>query len=483
MRIRIVLSVLGYLLMAVGAVILVPAAVSFFYGEEDTMALLSSAGLTLVSGFLLSRLRVREFGELQARDGFAIVTIGWVLVPLFGALPFIFSGALPAFQDAYFESVSGFTTTGASVLADVESLPHGLLLWRSLTHWLGGMGIIVLYIAVLPMLGVAAMQLFKAEVAGPTKDKLTPRVAETARILWGVYLLLTVLECVLLILAGMPPFDAICHSFATIATGGFSIKNASIGFYNSGAIDAIVTVFMLLSGVNFALHYAALSGRPRAYLQSDELKFFGGMYAVAVAVVTLAVSVGGTTEGGLAVAFRYATFNVASIMSCTGFATADFALWLPVAQAVLLVLMFPGGCAGSTAGGMKNLRVVLLVKGVWASVRRLVNPNAVIPVRLDGTAVEKTVLLQIGGFVLLYLSTFLLSSIVLSESGLDLVSAASGTATCLAGVGPGLGSVGPMGNYAHLVPFAKWTLSAVMILGRLEILTVIVVFSPGFWKR
>ena len=482
MRIPVVLAVVGYLLMAVGSVMMAPTLVSLFYGEGDTLALLISAVVSIAGGFLLSLFRRKDQGDLQARDGFAIVTFAWVLVPMFGCLPYLFSGVLPAFHDAYFESVSGFTTTGASVIIDVEVLPHGLLLWRSLTHWLGGMGIIVLYIAILPMLGVAAMQLFKAEVAGPTKDKLTPRVAETARVLWGVYLLLTVSECMLLLVAGMPLFDAICHSFATVATGGFSVKNASIGFYNSPAIDGIVTLFMLLSGVSFALHYAALSGRPQAYLQSDELKFFMGLYALAVVAVAVAINFaeGG---GGLGAAIRYASFNVASIMSCTGFATADFALWLPVAQVVLLVLMFPGGCAGSTAGGMKNLRVVLLVKGVVTSLRRLANPNAVIPLRLDGATVEKTVLMQIGGFVLLYLSTFLLGSMVLSETGLDLVSATSGTATCLAGVGPGLGSVGPMSNFAHLEPLAKWTLDAVMILGRLEILTVILLFSPAFWKK
>lgn len=481
MRIRIVLAVVGYLLLAVGTVMIVPAGVSLAYGEGDFLALLTSAASTAASGFLLSRVRPKRFGDLQTRDGLAIVTFAWVLVPAFGALPYLFSGALPNLTDAYFESVSGFTTTGASVVTDVEVLPHGLLLWRSLTHWLGGMGIIVLYIAILPMLGVAAMQLFKAEVAGPTKDKLTPRVAETARVLWGVYLLLTVSECVLLLVAGMPAFDAVCHSFATIATGGFSVKNASIGFYDSAAIDAIVTIFMLLSGINFALHFAALSGRPGAYLQNEELKFYAGVYTAAVVVVTVAVSASGI-EGGIGSAFRAATFNVASIMSCTGFATSDFALWIPVAQVVLLVLMFPGGCAGSTAGGMKNLRVVLLVKGVTTSLRRLVSPNAVIPLRMDGAAVEKSVLMQIGGFMLLYLSTFLVGSIVLTESGLDLVSATSATATCLAGVGPGLGSVGPMSNYAHLMPLAKWALGAVMILGRLEILTVIVVFYRGFWK-
>ena len=479
MRLRTVFAIVGYLLMAVGAVVTAPAILAALYGKNDAVPLLLSAGITFGSGFSLSLLRRGGFGDLQARDGFAIVTVGWILVPLFGALPYLLSGALPSIHDAYFESVSGFTTTGASVFTDVEVLPHGLLLWRSLTHWLGGMGIIVLYIAVLPMIGAGAMQLFKAEVAGPTKDKLTPRVAGTARILWGVYMLLTGGEIVLLVVAGMPLFDAVCHSFATIATGGFSVKNASIGYYDSAAIDGIVTLFMMLSGISFALHYAALSGRPRAYGQSEELKFYLGMYAVAVVAVTVAIA----GAEGIGKAFQHASFNVASIMSCTGFATADFALWVPLGQAVLLVLMFPGGCAGSTAGGLKNMRVWILIKSVLTSMRRLSNPNAVIPLRLDGSSVDKPVLLQVGGFVLLYLSTFLLGSLALAGTGLDVLSAVSATATCLAGIGPGLGTVGPMSNYAHLAPLAKWILDAVMILGRLEIYTVIVVFSTGFWSE
>lgn len=479
MRLRVVLTIVGYLLMAIGAIIVVPGIMAALYGESDMVPLLASAVLCLGSGFLMSLLWKKGFADLQARDGFAIVTIGWILVPLFGALPYLFSGALPSLHDAYFESVSGFTTTGASVFTDVEAFPHGLLLWRSLTHWLGGMGIILLYIAVLPMLGGGAMQLFKAEVAGPTKDKLTPRVVGTARVLWGVYLLLTGGEIVALVVSGMPLFDAVCHSFATIATGGFSVKNASIGYYNSAAIDGIVTVFMLLSGINFALHYAALSGRPQAYVQNEEIRFYLSMYAVAVLVVMLAIS----GDGGLGMAFRHSAFAVASIMSCTGFATADFALWAPMAQTVLLVLMFPGGCAGSTAGGMKNLRIWILIKSLLVSLRRLVNPNAIIPVRLDGASIDRPILAQIGGFVLLYLSTFLIGSLILAGTGLDIVSAVSATATCLAGIGPGLGSVGPMSNFAHLAPLAKWTLDAVMILGRLEIFSVIVLFSPGFWTE
>lgn len=483
MNLRQVISVIGALFIALGVVMVVPLVISLFDGANAHEAFLISSLLAIGLGLILQIFRKPgEVDELRAREGFAIVTIGWVTLPLIGALPFFLSGAIPNLTDAYFESVSGFTTTGASILADVESLPLGVLFWRSFTHWLGGMGIIVLYLAILPMMGAGGIQLFKAEVAGPSKDKLTPRVVTTARLLWGIYVFLTVVEILLLSLGGMPLFDAICHSFGTIATGGFSTKNASIAFYQSAYIESVVTIFMLLAGVNFALHYAALKGDVLQYLRNAEFRYYISTFLIAL---TLLIIVNAPKEygGDFLSALRFGAFNLASIMTCTGFATTDFALWNPLAQLVLFFLMFPGGCAGSTAGGIKNIRIYILLKSVINAIRRLIYPKAILPIRVDRQVIDPEVLTGIGGFLLLYLMTFLGGSMILCATGLDLVAALSGTASCLAGIGPGLSSVGPMGNYAHLTDVAKWVLMGCMVLGRLEILTVFVLFTPTFWKK
>jgi trk system potassium uptake protein TrkH len=326
------------------------------------------------------------------------------------------------------------------------------------------------------------MQLFKAEVAGPTKDKLTPRIAETARLLWSVYVLITTAEVILLVGAGMPLFDAVCHSFATIASGGFSTKNASIGYFDSPSIDAIVTFFMFLAGTNFALHYGAMKGNPKIYFRNDEFKFFALNFIIASVIVAAAIA-GPSFHGDVVKSFRYSAFNVMSVMSCTGLSTTDFALWVPIAQIVLLFLLFPGGCAGSTAGGMKNIRVLLLFRTAANELKKLIHPKLVTAVRNDGKAVEAEILFAVGGFIILYLTTFAITAIVLAATGLDLVTSMSAVATCMAGCGPGLGTVGPVSNYAHLSTLAKWVLDASMLLGRLEIYSVFVVFSSSFWKK
>ncbi len=482
MRLSRLVPVLGFLLIAVGIAMLSSVVVSLLYHEAAALPLLTSSLVSIGVGTICAGLRSSVRSELTTREGFAIVTLGWIVVSIFGSLPYLLTGTVTSFTDAYFETISGFTTTGASIITDVEVLPRGVLFWRSMTHWLGGMGIIVLSLAILPMLGMGGMQLYKAEVGGPSKDKLTPRVAETARLLWGVYILLTVVEIILLVLGEMPLFDAICHSFATVATGGFSTKNTSIAFYQSTYIDGVVTVFMLLAGTNFALHYAALQGNFKRYVRNQEFLYYLGVFVVATIVVT-AANTSLQYNGDIPSSFRYSAFSIASIMSCTGFATTDFALWAPSGQTVLLILMFAGGCAGSTAGGMKNVRVLLMLKAIFGQFKRLLFPRAVVPVRLDGKMVGEDVLITVGGFMFLYMTIFFVATLVLVETGLDIVTASSAVASCLAGVGPGLGSVGPMANYAHLSDIAKWVLDACMLLGRLEIYTVIIVFSTTFWKK
>ncbi|MEX2115802.1 MAG: potassium transporter TrkG [Bacteroidota bacterium] len=478
MRIVPVLSVLGFIICAVGIAMLAAVLCSWYFEEPDVQPILVSALISIAVGvFLMMFMKRLDGEELRAREGFAIVTFGWIVAPLFGTLPFLFSGAIPSFTDAFFESVSGFTTTGASILSDVESLTHGLLFWRAMTHWLGGMGIIVLSLAILPLLGVGGMQLFKAEFAGPTKDKLTPRIAETARILWSVYVLMTAVQAGLLIAGGMSFFDSICHSFATIATGGFSTKNASIGHFNSAYFDVVITVFMFIAATNFPLHYAALSGKFR-YFKDNEFQFFSISAIVAIAlIVPLLLS-----EHDFLNALRYAAFNVVSIMSSTGFASADFAQWAPLAQIVLLLLMFPGACAGSTGGGMKNVRVILLLKTAANELKRLVHPQAVIPIRYNGRMVEQDILFNIAGFIILYLVTFATATILVAANGLDLVTSISAVVAAMSNIGPGLGAVGPAANYGGLPDLVKWILGVCMVIGRLEIFTVFVLFSRAFWR-
>lgn len=481
MRIRPVLSVLGFLLVAVGFAMLTSLGFALQYQEEISSILWSGISTVVFGSMMLLFFREETAEELGLREGFAIVTFGWIIAPFFGSLPFMVSGAIPSFTDAYFETMSGFTTTGASILTDVESLPKWLLYWRSLTHWLGGMGIIVLSLAILPLLGIGGMQLYKAEVAGPTKDKLTPRIAETARLLWGVYVLLTALETLLLMGGGMSFFDAVCHSFATIATGGFSTKNASIAAFNSAYIEWVITVFMFVSGTNFTLHYTLLKGK-FAYFKDDEFLFYIVSFMVAVGIITVAIAAP-SYGGDYGTAFRFAAFNLASVMSCTGFATADFALWAPIAQITLFFMMFPGACAGSTGGGIKNIRVLLLLKAAVNELKKLIHPKLVVPVRLNGRMVEPDVLFTIAGFLILYLVTFSTAAIILTATGLDIVSSMSAVASSMANIGPGLNTVGPMANYAHLTDLAKWILNACMLLGRLEIYTVFVLLSSSFWKK
>jgi len=476
-----VVGVLGLLVVAVGVAMLTAVPVSLIFDESDVGPILISSSITIIVGITFAVAGRTDRSSIRLREGFAIVTFAWIVIPLFGSLPYLLSNSIPSFTDAYFESVSGFTTTGASIVNNIEALPHGILYWRSLTHWLGGMGIVVLYLAILPMIGFGAVHLFKAEVSGMSKDKLTPRVVDTARILWGVYALLTVSEMGFLMAGGMPWFDSLCHSFGTVATGGFSTKNSSIGFYQSPYIETVVTMFMLLAATNFSLHYAALRGRFRDYFHNEELRFFLGAYVVVVVAVTLS-TVGESFGGDIVSAFRYSAFNVASIMSCTGYATSDFAIWAPAAQLFLFVVMFPGGCSGSTAGGLKMVRVYLLIKSVSSAVRRLLHRRAVVHMRLDGKIVDDDILVKVGAFVLFYLGFFVVASLVLLETGLDPVSALTSTATCLAGIGPGLGSVGPASNYSHLPIVAKWVLDVCMVVGRLELFTAIVLLSPAFWR-
>lgn len=481
MNLVLTLRILGALLLFLAATLLTPLPFSLYYGDGAWSAFIQSAVICAVVGALLF-FACRSSRDLSLREGFAVVTFGWSVFALFGSLPYLLSGAISTPLDAVFETMSGFTTTGSTILTEIEILPKSLLFWRSLTHWLGGMGIIVLSLAILPMLGVGGMQLFKAEVPGPTADRLKPRIQDTAKMLWGVYFLLTVVETVLLMFGGMDFFDALCHSFATLATGGFSTRNTSIAAYDSAYIDMVITLFMVLAGVNFALHFQVLRGRVKDFFRSEELRVYLGIIGVATLLVML-FNWNADLYQNIGENLRFSLFQVSSIMTTTGFGTADYELWPVVAQYLLVLLMFVGGCAGSTGGGVKVARILLLFKHAQTQVFRLIHPRAIRLVKLGHRPVDREVMQAILGFFALFIGVFVVGSLLVAASGMDLVSAGAAVIACLANIGPGLGSVGPVDNFAHVPDFGKSVLVVCMLMGRLELFTVLVLFFPSFWRK
>jgi trk system potassium uptake protein TrkH len=483
MRPAIVAKVLSLVTTVVSLFLLWGMAWAVWDGSSDLLDLGASlaAGLA-VSGLLFCLGRNAKASELGPREAFAVVSLSWILCSGIGALPFYLHGSVPTYTDAFFEAMSGFTTTGASVLTNIEVNPRGILFWRSLTHWLGGMGIIVLSLAILPFLGVGGMQLFKAEVPGPVPEKLTPRIQKTALLLWGVYVILSVAETILLMTAGMNLFDALTHTFGTMATGGFSPKNVSVGFYGSAAVDWIITIFMFLAGANFTLHYFALRGRLSVFWKDEEFRFYSWVTLLGTATV-MAVLLAGKSYASIGEALRYSAFQVVSILTTTGFVTADFEKWPTYTQLLLLVLMFVGGCAGSTGGGIKNVRILLLGKQMKNEIQRLLHPKAILVPRVGGRIVEREAMNSVAVFFIVYMGLFVGASLVMAGMGLDLVSAISSVAATLGNIGPGLGIVGPMDNYSAIPQAGKWVLSFCMLLGRLELFTVLMLFIPGTWRK
>ena len=479
MNIPLVGRVLGFLLIFIGLFMAVPALFAWHYGGGDLPAILLSAALTEAVGGALV-IVFRRKGDLSIRDSFAIVVLGWLLASAFGALPFYLSGGIPSFTNAFYESISGFTSTGSTILVRVEDLPHGLLFWRSLTHWLGGMGIIVLSIAILPLTGVGGTQLYKAEVPGPKLDKIAPRIRQTAITLWGVYILLSAVETALLLAGGLNLHEALCQTFGTMATGGFSTRTDSIAGFHSLYIEAVIVIFMFLAGTNFTLHFHLLRGRPSAYWKSEEFRFYVIILAGFSALLTASNLAAGADRLGEAA--RQAVFQAVSIATTTGFTTADFGVWSFSAQLILLILMLVGASAGSTSGSIKVIRFMVILKQGMVELKKLLHPRAVIPVRVDGRSVPPDVVIGILGFILLYVGLLLLATLALAFMGIDLVTAFSGVAASMGNIGPGLGSLGPASNYSQIPAAAKWVLSFTMLAGRLEIYTLLVLFTRDFWR-
>ncbi len=485
MRWKLIIKLLSALNAILGAAMFLPLGIALFDGASDVNAFALALAVTLgvnTSAYLITR---KTYSDLSHRDGFLVVTLAWASACLFAALPFWFGGYFHGFTDAYFEAVSGFTTTGSTVLTDIAATPRATLFWRSIIQWFGGMGIIVLSLAILPLLGVGGMQMFKAEVPGPTTDKLQPRVRDTAWLLWKVYVLITVSQAVLLMLGGMGGFDAICHSFTTLATGGFGTQADSFVSMHSVYLESVTTLFMFLAGVNFSLHYLTLTGKWKSYIQDGEFRVYALLLLIATLGMAILLRFSGTYDS-LWTALRYASFQVVSIMTTTGFNSADFEAWslsAPLAPLLLFMLMFVGGMAGSTGGGMKVIRLWLLVKHGYREMFRLIHPRAVKHIKINRKVVPETVLDAVIGFFVLYVMLFLFATVVMALFGHDFTTSLSAVAACLNNIGPGLGTVGPMDNFAGLQPIVKWVLIFCMLLGRLEVYTVLLLFVPEFWKK
>lgn len=472
---------MGRLLMLEGFFMGFAVIVALLYHEPDALPLLWASLITLLSGFVLGFLFREKSNGFGKKEGFLVVSLSWVVFSFFGTLPFLLTHSIPSFTDAFFETISGFTTTGASILNDPEALSHGVLVWRSITQWLGGMGIIVLSLAILPILGIGGIQLFVAEVPGPTPDKLHPKVKETAKRLWAIYLVFTLSEIFFLLLGGMDLFDAVNHSLTTMATGGFSTKQASIAAWPSPYIQYVITFFMFLAGTNFTMAYFALKLKTRKVWKNEEFKVYTGFILLFTLIFTLTLSF--TRDMNLGANFRDAAFQVVSIMTTTGFVTADYLSWIPILVVLLFMLMFFGGSAGSTGGGIKIIRVWLTMKNSYLELKRIMHPNAVIPVRYNRRAVPERITSNILNFVVLYMLVFIVGVLVMAILGLDMTSAMGAVAASLGNIGPGIGSVGPMDNFAHLPAFGKWFLGFLMLMGRLELFTVLLLLSPVYWRK
>ncbi len=481
MNLLIVLKTLGILLLGESASMLPALFVAVIYGENTIFPFIISILITALVGFALFSVKIKD-NMIRYKEGFAIVSFGWLSASILGALPFLFTGAFSSFIDAFFETVSGFTTTGATVIQNIEALPYSLLFWRSFTHWLGGMGILVLTLAIQPSLGPGTFQILKAENPGPISAKLTPRVSGTAKILYITYLVISLAEVFFLLIGGMPLYDSLVHTFGTLGTGGFSIKNASIGAYDSVYLDIVITIFMILSGVNFALYYQAFKKKsPVEFFKDKEFKVYLSIIAVYILVIT--ININGRAFNSILESFRYTSFQVASIITTTGYTTADFDLWPDLSRALILSLMFIGACAGSTGGSMKVIRILLIYKYVQREINSLIHPKAVKAIKIGDMPVQGSVLSNVMGFTVLYMAIFILATLLLLTQNLDLISAAAAVAATLGNIGPGLGLVGPSSTYATLSDFTKIILSFCMILGRLEIYTVISLLFPQSWKK
>ncbi len=470
----------GFILLLEAAAMCLPLAVSLVYQQYDYLAFLMSIGITGSVGAILWLLtRKSEKHNIYAREGFMVVGLSWVLISAFGALPYYLSGAIPTYVDSLFECISGFSTTGATILREIETMPKGLLFWRSFTQWIGGMGVLILFMALLPTIGMRGQNLMKAESPGPSPGKLVPRLAGTAKRLYAIYTGMTAVMVVALLLAGQPFFDALCNAFATAGTGGFAITNTSIGQYQSPAVEYIIAIFMLLFSVNFTMYHLVLTKKWLSITSNTELKYFGAI--VFAAVMLIWINIGSTVS--YAEGFRHSLFQVASIMSSSGFSTTDYNTWPDFSRFILVALMFVGACGGSTGGGIKVSRIVILFKSLHREIKKIVHPRSVPIIRVDGKALEEQIIANVPLFFVAYIMVIALSTLLITWDNLGFTTSLTAVIACVGNTGPGLDLVGPMGNYAMFSPFSKIVLSVCMLIGRLEVFPILVLLVPTAWRR
>jgi len=482
MNFKAVFHLISFLLLILSAAMGIVAGVSYFMSDTALVwhGMLWSGVACFLTGVVMWA-NTRTSFELTRREGIGIVVFGWLCAVLTGSLPFLLCGAMSNPADAIFESCSGLTTTGASVMSDLENHSRAILLWRACLHLMGGMGILVLVVAIIPYLGVGGMQIFRAEVTGPSKDRLTPRIASTAKLLWGVYMLMNVSLILLLKIGGMDWFDSVCHAFATISTGGFSTRSASIAAYDSRYIESVIIIFMLLSGMNFALHFRAIRGEVTSYVKDPECRFYLMLWAIATSCIAFNLYTHGDFSPTQAV--RHSAFYVTSILTCTGFGTVDYDTWPVFSKSILMMLFVIGGCAGSTSGGIKQMRLIVLLKKMTRDIRSFLKPQVVYSVKIGKQTITPDVVFNICVFFFIYITALALGTIAMSWYSPDIITAFSSVLTCLGNVGPGFSTVGPVANFAQLHDHAKIILSAAMLLGRLEFYTLLVVIMPTFWRK
>ena len=476
-----IIRIIGILLLLETVMFLVCSSVSFYYRESDMLDFWKAGGITAGIGLLLAALGKGGERQLTRRDGYVLVSFAWVAFSLFGMLPFYIGGYIPDIADAFFETMSGFSSTGATILDDIESLPHGILFWRSMTQWIGGLGIIMFTIAVLPIFGVSGLQVFAAEASGPTHDKVHPRIGITAKWIWSIYAGITALLVGLLMLGGMDWFDSICHAFATTGTGGFSTKQASVAHYNSPYIEYVISIFMFISGINFTLLLLFVNRKFKKFISNAELKFYFGSVVLFTAIIALVLYY--TSRMGMEESFRKSLFQVISLQTSTGFATDDYMKWTPVLWGLFTIIMLMGACAGSTTGGLKCIRMVILTKVSRNEFKHILHPNAVLPIRINKQVIPPSIVSTVLAFCFIYLIIIIVSTLLMMAMGVGTAESLGCVISSIGNMGPGLGETGPAYSWNALPDVAKWLLSFLMLLGRLELFTVLLLFTPDFWKR
>lgn len=480
MNYKVVLKVIGNVLKYELALLLIPLLVSLYYGEGDALAFISTIAVTAPIVFLLCRVKVKK-NEMYAKEGFIAVGIAWVAISIVGAIPFVIDGSIPSVIDAFFETVSGFTTTGATILTEIESLPKGILFWRSFTHWIGGMGVLIFMLALIPSLGANTIHLLKAESPGPNPGKIVPKIKETAKILYIIYFVFTVIEAICLKIAGLSIYDSIIHALGTAGTGGFSNMNSSIAAFNNPAVEWIIAIFMMIFGVNFTLYYQVVKGNIKNALNNEELKYY--VLIIVVAVVFITINILDIYDWNIGEAIRASTFQVSSIVTSTGFATADFNLWPTMSKMIIMFLMLVGAMAGSTGGGIKTIRFVIILKAIRREINKILHPKRIQSVKIDGKVVQEETISGVFLFIGAYAVISLIAMFIISFDGFDMLTTTTSVITTMSNIGPGLEMVGPVGNFSAFSGLSKLVLSFCMLAGRLEIYPMLIMFSPSIWKK